>query len=74
MTRYVCPDQINDCKSKKRNETLKYDNVFSINPLQPGFAFLHSLKTSENLKVFRKPKSFLIFSGGIEKQHQAVMG
>ena len=22
----------------------------------------------------RKPKSFLIFSGGIEKQHQAVMG
>ena len=32
--------------------------------MQPGVAFLYPLKTSENLR----------FSGGIEKQHQAVMG
>ena len=31
------------------------------NPLQPGVAFLY-------------PKGFLMFSGGIEKQHRAAMG
>ena len=38
------------------------------NPLQPGVAFLYPLKTS------RKPIDFLMFSGGKEKQHRAVMG
>ena len=33
-----------------------------INPLKSGVAFPYSLKTS-----------FLMFSGGIEKQHRAVM-
>ena len=42
--------------------------VSNINPLQPGVAFLYPLKTSENLK------GFLMFSGGIEKQHRAVIG
>ena len=37
---------------------------FPLNPLQPGVAFLYLLQTSENLKVL----------GGIEKQHQTVMG
>ena len=36
----------------------------SINPLQPGVAYLYPPKTSENL----------MFSGGIDNQHQAVMG
>ena len=36
----------------------------NINLLQPGVAFVYSLKTSKTLK----------FSGGIEKQHRAVMG
>ena len=35
-----------------------------INPLQPGVAFLYSLKIS----------GFLMFSGSIEKQHQVIMG
>ena len=39
----------------------------SFNPLQPSVAFLYPLKTSE------KPLDFLMFSGGIEKQHRAVM-
>ena len=34
--------------------------------LQPGAAYLYPLKTSENL-------GFLMFSGGIDKQHRAVM-
>ena len=34
------------------------------NPLQPGVAYLYLLKT----------KGFLMFSGGIDKQRQAVMG
>ena len=38
------------------------------NPLHFSVAFLYPLKTSENLKVF------LIFSGGIENQHRAVLG
>ena len=40
----------------------------NINPLQASVAFLCPLKTSE------KPKGFLMFSVGIEKQHGAVMG
>ena len=40
-----------------------------LNPLQPNVAFPYPLKTSENLK----PLGFLMFSGGIEKQHWAVM-
>ena len=35
-----------------------------VNPLQPGVAFLYPQKTSENL----------MFSGGMEKQHWAIMG
>ena len=51
------------------------------NQLQRGVAYLYPLKTSENLKVFclsippgniRKPKSFLMIPGGIDKQHRAV--
>ena len=38
----------------------------ALNPLQPGVAFLYLLKILENL-------SFLMFSGGIEKQHLAIM-
>ena len=43
----------------------------NINPLQPGVAFLYPLKISENLG---KPKGFLMFSGGIEKQHRMFSG
>ena len=39
-----------------------------LKPLQPGVAFLYTLKK----KI--KPLGFLMFSGGIEKQHRAVMG
>ena len=39
--------------------------LLEINPLKPGVAFLYPLKTSANL--------FLMFSGGIGKQHRAVM-
>ena len=42
--------------------------INSLNSLQPGVAFLYPPKNT------RKPKGFLIFSGGIEKQHGAVMG
>ena len=38
--------------------------ITHLNLLQPGVAFLNPLKTS----------GFLMFSGGIEKQHWAVMG
>ena len=38
---------------------------FKINPLQRRVTYLYPLKTSENL--------FLMFSGGIDKQHCAVM-
>ena len=38
--------------------------ISSISPYQPGVAFLYS----ENI---RKPRGFLMFSGGIEKQHRA---
>ena len=31
---------------------LEYASDFTTNPLQPGFAFLYYLKTSENLQVF----------------------
>ena len=44
-----------------------FQKYWEPNPLQPGVAFLHPLKTSENLKVF------WCFQGGIDKQHQAVM-
>ena len=52
--------------------SLRIDN--DINPLQRGVAFLYPLKTSENLENIRKPKGFLMLSGGIEKQHRVVMG
>ena len=39
------------------------------NPLQPSVAFLYPLKTPENLN-----EGFLMFSGGVEKQHRAVTG
>ena len=42
-------------------------NGVTLNPLQPGVAFLYPPKN------IRKPKGFL-FSGGIEKQHRAVIG
>ena len=46
----------------------KPSHLLNVNPLQPGAVYLYPLKTSENLK------GFLMFSGGIDKQHQAVMG
>ena len=41
---------------------------FSHNPLHPGVAFLYPLKTS------KRSLGFLMFSGGIDKQHKPVMG
>ena len=41
--------------------------ITAFNPLEPSVAYLHSLKTSE------KPLGFLMFSGGIDKQNQALM-
>ena len=49
-------------------EDLSKFYYFQFNSLQPRVAFLYP---PENI---RKPKGFLTFSGGIEKQHQAVMG
>ena len=43
------------------------DIVAAFNSLQPGVAYLYPLKTSE-------PKCFLMFSEGIDKQRQVVMG
>ena len=40
--------------------------MITFNPLHAGVAYLYPLETSEN--------RFLIFSGGIDKQHQSVMG
>ena len=40
--------------------------VFILNPLQPSVAYVYSLKISELL-------GFLMLSGGIDKQHWAVM-
>ena len=53
----------------ERVNTLAYQNHvdFLINPLEPGIAYLYSLKISEN------SLGFLIFSGGIDKQRRAVM-
>ena len=45
------------------------NTVMYFNPLQPNVAYLYHLKTSANL-----PKGFLLFSGGIDKKHRAVMG
>ena len=39
----------------------RVSHLLNVNPLQPGVVHLYPLKTSENL-------------GGIDKQHQAVMG
>ena len=41
------------------------DDEAGINPSQSGVAFLYPLKHQ---------KTFLIFSGGIEKKHRAAMG
>ena len=43
-------------------------NISKISPLQSSVAYLYPLKTSE------KPKGFLMFSGGIYKQHLPLMG
>ena len=43
-------------------------SLLILNKLQPSVAFLYPLKASE------KPLGFLMFSGGIKKQHRAVMG
>ena len=49
---------------KQFNDTMK----LKVNPLKSGVAYLYPLKTS-------KPKGFLMFSGGIDKQHRrAAMG
>ena len=55
----------NTTVTRKINQASE-SNDFWINSLQPGVAFLYPLKTSENLL------SFLMFSGSIDKQHQAV--
>ena len=41
-----------------------------LNHLKPSVAYLYP-PPPENIK---KPKGFLMFSGSISKQHQAVMG
>ena len=46
----------------------RVSHLLNVNPLQPGAVYLYPLKTSEDLK------GFLMFSGGIDKQHQTVMG
>ena len=46
-------------------KTEKFLTMF--NPLQPGVAYLY---LPENI---RKTKGFLMFSGGIDKQHRTVM-
>ena len=51
---------------KQPQRTSQRAHKININPLQPGITFLYLLKTPEDL--------FLIFSGGIEKQHRAVIG
>ena len=43
-----------------------------INSLKSGVAYLYP--HAPPLKKKRKLKGFLMFSGGIGKQHQAVMG
>ena len=43
-----------------------------VNSLQPIVAFLYPLKISPPENI-RKPLCFLMFSGGIEKQHRVVM-
>ena len=51
--------------------------IDSLNPLQPGVAFLiQSGVAFQGIppESIRKTLSFLMFSGGIEKQDQAVMG
>ena len=48
-------------------QRLSFSLCFTFNLLQPGVAYLHPLKTSENLRfsdVFR----------GIEKKHRAALG
>ena len=42
-----------------------------LNHLKPSVAYLYPPPPPENIK---KPKGFLMFSGSISKQHQAVMG
>ena len=51
----------------KSSGNLRWNRINSLNPLQPGCFSI----PPENI---RKPKGFLMFSGGIEKQHRAVMG
>ena len=55
-------------------ESLKYFKTFItlkkpislLNPLQPGVAFPYPPKN------IRKPEGFLMFSGGVEKQHRLL--
>ena len=49
--------------------------INTFNPLQPGdgVAYLDPLKISETENI-RKRKGFLMFWGGIDKQHRAVIG
>ena len=43
-----------------------FRSIYEINPLQPGIAYEHSLKTLEILKVF------LMFSGRVDKQRRVL--
>ena len=49
---------------------IEFRNIESVtlNPLQPGVAYLYP---PENI---RKPKGFRMFSGGIDKQQRVAMG
>ena len=49
----------------QENQAMKSD-VLSINPLQPGVAYLYTLETSENVYVY-------MFSGSTVKEHWVVM-
>ena len=49
------------------NPFFVFEQFLAINLLEPGVAYLYPLK-------IRKPKGFLMFSWGIDKQHWALMG
>ena len=51
----------------EKNSVFGHFSRSAFNPLKLGFAYLYHLKISDEL-------DFLMFAGGIEKQHRAVIG
>ena len=45
-----------------------------LNHLKPSVAYLYPPTPPPPPENIKKPKGFLMFSGSISKQHQAVMG